>query len=478
MKRRYYVFLVFLVMFVGISLYFMTRNLKKAYASRCFYSSELTMIYSREGNTETCAWLNDNGDITWAEDKKYAYEIRKYNDENHVVREDYYDEHGKLSYLQAGYCSFEIDEDWPVITYRYLDENNKLVERTEKYSILVRTFESKEAKDFTDRYFDREMKPVSVYGRYGTSYIYHGDRQLGYTYLDENDKPIELSSGYASAKRTFYDDNKTKTEMYLDANGEAVCTSDGHYGISIEYYDNGKRSSITSLDINALPMENSKGYVSVKYIYRDNGTLQKELYLDANGLPCKGKDGSYGKYHSGEIELYLNRFGLKYMSIDSLLNQYPYIVVIAAFILCILFIVLPKKCRIVLLPMYCIFILFKTILSRETRDLDLNLNPWNSYKDTITNVNTALEVINNIWLFVPYGIGIKSIFKNKKVLICLLMLPIVVELIQLVFRVGTFETADIINNMLGELIGIAIYMCWKSLKSNKSERSEQRQNQS
>lgn len=466
MKRRYYIFLVLTAVLIGLSLYFMTRNLKKSYDASKFYSSELTMTYSREGNIETCAWVNDAGDITWAEDKKYAYEIKTYNDDNQLIREDFYDEKGNPAYLQTGYCTVAIKEDWPVITYKYFDENNCFIERTDKYSILVKTFESKDTKDYTDRYYDEEMNPVSVYGRYGVRYYYDGDRQIGYTYLAEKDSPIDISSGYATVTRTFYDDNMVKTEMYIDTKGEAVCISDGHYGISIEYYANGNRSIVTSIDVNAKPMKNKQGYVSLQYIYRENGTLEKELYLDAVGEPCKANDGSYGKYHSGEITYYLSKSGIKYMPINDMLNQYPYLVVVAALVICILFIVLSKKGRIGLLVLYTLFILFKTIFSRETRALDLILNPFDSYRNLFFNVGSTLQIIDNIWLFIPYGMGVKSIVNNKKLLVILFSMPLLVELIQLVFRVGTFETADIINNVLGELIGLGLFVLYIKYTKN------------
>lgn len=80
------------------------------------------------------------------------------------------------------------------------------------------------------------------------------------------------------------------------------------------------------------------------------------------------------------------------------------------------------------------------------------------------------EVIQNALIFIPFGIFISVLWDNKSFLVK--VLPIILtsflfETIQYVFSIGASDITDIIANLLGGVIGIAIaYVFSKIFKEN------------
>lgn len=65
-----------------------------------------------------------------------------------------------------------------------------------------------------------------------------------------------------------------------------------------------------------------------------------------------------------------------------------------------------------------------------------------------------MDVINNIWLFIPFGTGLYAIFRKKRVWIAALGLSLVIELIQYFTGLGVAELDDLFGNTLGGMIGV------------------------
>lgn len=84
----------------------------------------------------------------------------------------------------------------------------------------------------------------------------------------------------------------------------------------------------------------------LKYI---DGTEKSNRYFDASGNPVSLKKGKYGIQYVGDISLYLNRNGKIKWCVDNLLTGYPFMVVAAGVLLCILLCLLPWKLQKVIL---------------------------------------------------------------------------------------------------------------------------------
>lgn len=79
----------------------------------------------------------------------------------------------------------------------------------------------------------------------------------------------------------------------------------------------------------------------------------------------------------------------------------------------------------------------------------------------VTFKNFAINILGNIFILIPYGVFIPSIFKkiNKfyEFLILMAVLVLSIEILQFVTRSGSCDIDDLILNLLGASIGYLIY---------------------
>lgn len=129
-----------------------------------------------------------------------------------------------------------------------------------------------------------------------------------------------------------------------------------------------------------------------------------------------------------------------------------------------------NKRQLIWLPfiLYLIIVCFYTIMNRDvSSSMRYELNLFWSYRLAWGQgmVGYQEEIVNNIWLFVPFGIMAPFIYPKInclwKVLLWGLVISSGIEVIQLVFRIGLFEFDDMFNNTIGAVLGYAIFILAK-----------------
>ena len=136
-----------------------------------------------------------------------------------------------------------------------------------------------------------------------------------------------------------------------------------------------------------------------------------------------------------------------------------------------------KKARWVLFALYCLFIVWYTLLSRPTkpaRTADLRLF-W-SFRDLLagkpTGKTDVIQNINNILFFVPFGL-LLPLKKWWKVLLTALCFSAAIEAAQYVFALGLCELDDVISNTFGAMIGYWIWIGLKKVMGSSDETSKE-----
>lgn len=81
----------------------------------------------------------------------------------------------------------------------------------------------------------------------------------------------------------------------------------------------------------------------------------------------------------------------------------------------------------------------------------------------------------NIAMLVPVGFMLPMVFNSKgkylKAIVVSILLIIVIEFLQMLTKTGSCEVDDIINNLLGALLGMALYhMVRRIIKIHKPEK--------
>ena len=117
---------------------------------------------------------------------------------------------------------------------------------------------------------------------------------------------------------------------------------------------------------------------------------------------------------------------------------------------------LPRRLQSGMLISYIIFIIYETLMFREQGNIRSNLKLFSYAQTFLTDQRIRKDVINNIWLFVPFGAGFYTIFRKKRVWIVSLLLSILIESIQYFTGLGIAELDDIFGNTFGGIIGVLI----------------------
>lgn len=127
----------------------------------------------------------------------------------------------------------------------------------------------------------------------------------------------------------------------------------------------------------------------------------------------------------------------------------------------------------------CMIILMATLLGRCVMlNSAWRWRPLESYVKAISEQNLPLlaQIIWNIILFIPFGMLLPGCFKvfeqYRKVFAAVLLTSSIIEMIQGCARIGTFETDDIISNVIGTAIGVMLYRIYKCRKIKEKYGSE------
>lgn len=117
-----------------------------------------------------------------------------------------------------------------------------------------------------------------------------------------------------------------------------------------------------------------------------------------------------------------------------------------------------RKRNKVLLVAYLAFIVYMTLASRKVGSGGLRPVPFRTYKGFWSNSYRRMQIMDNIWLFVPMGAILYRLKPKWYVVFVPVLISIVIEVAQYVLDLGVCEFDDVFNNGLGGVIGVVL--CW------------------
>lgn len=427
-----------------------------------FVSSELEVRKIVERNVTSTSYVNSDGIITDAIDMGYTTVQRKRNSAGQVTEEFYLAAAGNPVERYGEYCGTAYEYNDGDIVIRYLGADKQPMMLSSGYSAIVRTLVEGKATD--DFYYDLNMQPVQCAGGYYGLHREYDEQGLNcaITYLDENRQPVICTSGYAV--KTYLRDSEGTVigERYFDTEGKPVKSSLGQYGELYQRDEQGRISQITYLGADGNPTPTNAGYTVMKRTYHRDGTADTDMYFDADGNPMVLSKGQHGIKRSGKVNQLLDKNGHVMLCVDNILNGFPFMVVISGCVICLLILLLPKKMSIFLTVAYVVFILYETLMFRETGDERTNFVLF-SYADRfLTEQAVRVGVINNIWLFAPLGAGLYRIIQKKWVLLVPFLMSVAIETTQYITGLGIAEFDDVFGNTMGGWIGVLTAWAWLS----------------
>ena len=436
-----------------------------------YTSSEVSVRETVDGSVTSTNYVNPDGVITDAIDMGYATVCRMRDDSGRVVEERYLDANGDPVARYDDYygLSYEYDETSTVITY--LDAEGNPIILSDGYSIIVRTQVGGRASD--DFYYDLNRQQVQCSGGYyGTHREFNTEGQnTSLTFLDKDGHAASTSSGYA-IKTYQRDGNETVVgEQYFDTDGNPARSLLGQYGELYQRNEQGYIGQITYLGADGKPTPTNAGYTILKRTYHRDGTADTDMYFDANGNPKALSKGQYGIKRSGKVNLLLDKNGNIMLCVDNLLNGFPCMVVVFGCIVCLLILILPRRLSIFLTISYVVFILYETLMFRESGDARTNFVLFSYAGKFLKEQSVRVGVINNIWLFIPLGTELYRWFQKRWVLLIPFVMSVAIETTQYITGLGIAEFDDMFGNTMGGWIGVLVAWTWLSRKMSLKNRA-------
>ena len=118
----------------------------------------------------------------------------------------------------------------------------------------------------------------------------------------------------------------------------------------------------------------------------------------------------------------------------------------------------------IVLSVYVVLLLYFTVFGRYSHpEYTYQIYFFKSYRYLFEQFNwqSIRQIIINIAMMIPFGFLLPVLMKNKhKYLLTLtfaFVLILFIESMQLVMQCGTFEVDDVVNNLLGTLIGLLLH---------------------
>jgi len=421
-----------------------------------------------------------DGKVTVASDRGYA-SVRKTIRDGHTVLEEYLDAKGEPAVLPAGYSAIRREyTDGLNMEIVYLGPDGNPAVTSSGYDTIRRSYTEARLAD-TDTYWRSGAQVGRTEGYWSLHRIYgSGADQKRVVRQEYRGKAGELTnntSGYAYFERKYDENGKVTEQRYYNALGEPAPIDIGYCGYQRDYDEKGRTVETRYLDAAWQTADTDRGYAIVRNEYTQQGT--KTLYFDQAGQPVTAGKSQYGVLTTEDGTAYLNEAGEVIFRLDQFLLSNQGIVIILGALVTLLALFLEGKARTGFLILYGLFILYMTMAYREAGDSRSRMELFWSYRQYWTNAQLRLEILNNIFLFVPFGTALQPLWPGRPGrailrtgLVCLLF-SAGIETVQLLTGIGLFEFDDMISNTLGGLIGGLLYYVWKTGK-RKMERGRKR----
>lgn len=108
------------------------------------------------------------------------------------------------------------------------------------------------------------------------------------------------------------------------------------------------------------------------------------------------------------------------------------------------------------------------------RSYSYNLIPFKemkrfiTYREKLGTVAVVTNIFGNIIGFIPFGLILPIISKKRRKLAIISLLSfelsLTIEIIQLIFKVGSFDVDDMILNTLGGFIGYLLFLLFNKIR--------------
>lgn len=306
-----------------------------------------------------------------------------------------------------------------------------------------------------ETYFDENGTPVALAGGYFGRRIIDVDASAQYiVYLDTMGNPMVVKYGYASIERILKDGKEAQVS-YFDLDGNPTTHVDGYYGYKCCYNEKGQIIEVCYLDKEANQTVTRQGYDSIRREYRSDGSLEYEWFY-RSGQPWAITGGKYGKRISEEKVEFVDLEGNEIFDVINFLGTNQWLCWLCTCLLLFAAVAAGRRTKLFLLIAYIFFVVYITLLCRDPLESRQYIPAFESYRRFFADYESRREIFNNILLFIPVGVLLRSINSCSKAVLLLLIMPVGIEATQYFLTLGIMSIDDTLSNLSGGVIGYAL----------------------
>ncbi len=403
---------------------------------------------TKNGNTVSEEYFDEKGERVRLSAGYYGL-LREYNDLQQPVKLTYLDEEGHPVMIDTGYASMvrTFNSEGLTAAEHFMNIEGEAV-ATESYG-YGRIFSYNEnGFDVVIRYVDQYDRPV----------------------MTKQNLAISKRVLYSEEPDT----GRIEYEYFYDENDRPYAQRDVIYGIHRKYDECGRASDITYLGSDGKPVTGPDGYATIKRTYYEDDSIRTDMYYDSKGAPVRLQQGQYGILRENDKVTYLDADGKEIFNLKNYLYNQPLSVIVAAIAALCISLFGGKRLNLILLVIYVCAILYMTVYRRSQSSEIINMEPFWSYRQFFSDPLLRKDIMDNIWLFVPLGTILFRIFGKCRVMLIPAALAVLIEIAQYITGRGLAELDDVISNGLGGIIGVGIgYLVMLILQGRKEKRELQ-----
>ena len=394
--------------------------------------------------TRRVEYLDEQGNLTTGA-TGYAYSLQSLDASGNVIVERYYSLDGEPCLNQNSYygVAYRYNEANQRIEISYLDAEGNVTLITSGYAVIKREYDDA-GHTVRDMYYDADGAQIALwadqYGLLKSAFDAKG-RDTEYTYLDKDGQPLVISLGYSTVKRTFNAAGRVEVNMYYGLDGEQVKLSLGQYGDRHVYNEQNQEIALIYLDAAGQPAPTNVGYTMLLKDYAD-GKVSAEWYCGMDGQLMELRRGQCGAryvYSDGKLQgkTPIDRNGNDLFFLDQVLARSMGAVILGAALVMLASSLLPRRCCLVLLGLYVLFILYMTLYVKEgSGDASASLELFRSYRLLLKNETLRMQIVDNILLFVPLGFMLYLIRPHPAGIVWIVLFSMLIEGTQWVTGLG------------------------------------------
>ncbi|MCQ2527484.1 MAG: VanZ family protein [Saccharofermentans sp.] len=352
----------------------------------------------------------------------------------------------------------------------FVDENGVVTFASDrKFATIIRELNA-EGRNIRERYYDENGDPAIMWmDHYGLAFEYDEEgRSYKYTFLDAQGEPMMGKGEFSTVLRKYDSENRVCEEWYYDLDMQPVQRS-GYYGCRYQRDSEGRTTETAYLDINGNVTKSNSGYAIERYTRDSEGKLLVTMYYDENGEPTPLGRWQYGVRYTDDGSIMLDKDGNELVTLNTFLDAHQWIVFTVGALLTLGVVIFPvrKGWRVAFVAVYALFIAYETLYRNAMVMGERQVYLFESVRQAFSTVSTRVHLVDNIWLFAPYGCGLYTLLKFRRAVVVVVASTLFIEGLQLVARLGRCDLSDVVCNSLGGLMGVIFAWAVMALVSEK-----------